>query len=59
MRVAVQPCGDSAAKEHFVDTIEKLVPKERIYPFLTTEQKNLFETYCSDAVAVWVLNCIQ
>ena len=53
MRVAVQPCGDSAAKEHFVDTIEKLVPKERIYPLLTTKQKKLFDTYCSNAVAVW------
>lgn len=53
MRVAVQPCGDSAAKEHFVDTIEKLVPKERIFPFLTQEQKDLFDVYCRDEVAVW------
>ena len=46
MRIAVQPCGDSDAKEHFVDTIENLVPKERIYPLLTYEQKILFDTYC-------------
>lgn len=53
MRIAVQPCGDSAAKEHFVDTIEKLVPKEKIYPLLTKEQKELFDIYCGEAVAVW------
>ena len=53
MRIAVQPCGDSAAKEHFVDTIEKLVPKENIYPLLTNEQKGLFDIYCGNAVAVW------
>lgn len=53
MRVAVQPCGDSAAKEHFIDTIEKLVPKESIYPFLNDEQRISFDIHCSDAVAVW------
>ena len=53
MRIAVQPCGDSDAKEHFVDTIENLVPKERIYPLLTYDQKILFDTYCGASVAVW------
>ena len=53
MRIAIQPCGDSAAKEHFVDTIKKLVPKEKIYSLLTKKQKELFDIYCGEAVAVW------
>jgi len=53
MRIAIQPCGDSSAKDHFIDTIQNLVPKSRIYPFLTPEQKIQFDIYCGDAVAVW------
>ncbi len=53
MRIVVQPCGDSAAKEHFVDTVEKLVPKNKIYPFLDKEQRRLFDIYCGESVAVW------
>lgn len=53
MRVAVQPCGDSAAKEHFVDTIKNLVPKSRIYPFLDENQRKQFDHSCGEEVAVW------
>lgn len=53
MRIAIQPCGDSVAKEHFVDTIQNLVPKSSIYPYLTPEQKSQFDISCGDSVAVW------
>lgn len=53
MRIAVQPCGDSVAKEHFVDTIKIPVPKSRIYPLLNQKQRKLFDIYCGEEAAVW------
>jgi hypothetical protein len=53
MRVAIQPCGDSVGRQHYVDTIERLVTAERIRPFLTQEQRDAFDRCFDGPVAVW------
>lgn len=53
MNVAIQPCGNSDAKEHYVDTIANAVPSSRILPQLTLEQQVQFRASCGDHVAVW------
>jgi hypothetical protein len=53
MRVAIQPCGDSEAQRHYVDTIENPVPREKILPFLSSSQRADFEAACGNHVAVW------
>jgi hypothetical protein len=53
MRVAIQPCGDSVGRQHYVDTIEKLVTTDRIRPFLTTDQRRAFDVCFDGPVAVW------
>jgi hypothetical protein len=53
MRVAIQPCGDSVAREHYVDTIKNLVPASAILPHLSEEQAAKFSVACGPAVAVW------
>lgn len=52
-RVAVQPCGDSDAKEHYVDTIENLVPASRVIPHLNANERLEFDAACGSQVAVW------
>jgi hypothetical protein len=53
MNVAIQPCGDSAAQQHYQDTIGNPVPKERILPFLSPQQRTDFDAVCGDQTAVW------
>jgi hypothetical protein len=53
MRIAIQPCGDSVAKEHYKDTIGNLVPSEEILAHLTQDQQGLFKSACGDRTAVW------
>lgn len=53
MRVAIQPCGDSVAQAHYIDTIKHLVPSERVRPFLDAQQLAAFDRACGDATAVW------
>lgn len=53
MNVAIQPCGNSDAKEHYVDTIANAVPSSKILPQLTPEQQVKFRASCGDYVAVW------
>ncbi len=53
MRVAVQPCGDSDAHNHYVDTISNLVNRDKIAPFLSPEQLTAFDEACGENVAVW------
>jgi len=35
MQLVLQPCGDSDARQHFFDTIERLVAISRVLPYLT------------------------
>lgn len=52
-RVAVQPCGNSAAQEHYVDTIKNLVASEAVTSHLNVEQLKEFTSACGKRVAVW------
>lgn len=53
MNVAIQPCGDSVAREHYLDTIARPVSRERIVPFLTSDQLMKFNEVCGEETAVW------
>jgi hypothetical protein len=53
MRVAIQPCGDSTARQHYIDTIQNLITPERIRPFLSPDQLDSFNSCFDGPVAVW------
>jgi hypothetical protein len=53
MQLVLQPCGDSDARQHFVDTIERPVSISRISPFLSDSERRLVESTFGAAVAVW------
>ena len=53
MRVAIQPCGDSTARQHYVDTIQNLITAERIRSFLSADQLSVFNACFDGPVAVW------
>jgi len=53
VRIAIQPCGDSVAQEHYVDTIENLVPRDRILPFVPDTERSQFLAACGAKVAIW------
>jgi len=53
MQLVLQPCGDSDAVEHYVDTIENPVSLSRILPFLSASDQEAVRRTFSDAVAVW------
>lgn len=53
MRVHTQPCGDSDAREHWVDTIENKVPISRIQNHLSKEDVNTFPESPHSEFAVW------
>jgi hypothetical protein len=51
--VAVQPCGDSVAQSHFVDTITNTVPLSTILAELSPTDKERVAKSCGSQVAVW------
>lgn len=51
--VAVQPCGDSVAQSHFVDTITKTVPLTTILEELNPVDIERVAKSCGPQVAVW------
>lgn len=53
MQLVLQPCGDSDAVEHFIDTIENPVPLERILPFLPAVEGERLRAAFGNNVAVW------
>jgi len=53
MNVAIQPCGDSVGRQHYVDTIRNLITPERIRPLLTPQQLAEFDARLGGPVAVW------
>ena len=53
MRVHVQPCGSSVAKEHYVDTIDNPVRRSRLDPFLNLAQTQRLDELGLDAIPVW------
>ena len=53
MQLVLQPCGDSDAAKHYVDTIANRVPISRILPHLQANERNSFQTTFSEPVAVW------
>ena len=53
MRIAVQPCSNEVAYQHYQDTIQQLVPRKRIEPFLTPAQRKEFDKISDDNLAVW------
>jgi hypothetical protein len=53
MNVAIQPCGDSVGRQHYVDTIKNLITPDRIRPYLTSQQLTDFNSRLGGAVAVW------
>ncbi|GAA5072294.1 hypothetical protein GCM10025759_12070 [Lysobacter panacisoli] len=53
MQLVLQPCGDSDAIEHYVDTIKNPVPLERILPFLPPSEHERLRATFGEAVAVW------
>jgi hypothetical protein len=53
VNVAIQPCGDSVGRQHYVDTIKNLITPERIWPFLTQQQRLEFDANFDKPVAVW------
>jgi hypothetical protein len=55
MHLVIQPCGHSAARQHFVDTIENPVHLTKILPYLAAEERNVVERTFATSVAVWGL----
>lgn len=53
MHLVLQPCGDSDAVEHYVDTIQNPVPIHRILPFLPVPERDRVSATFGEAVAVW------
>lgn len=53
MHLVLQPCGDSDAREHFVDTIQNKVPTERLRPILSVQDFDLLHRAFGESVAVW------
>lgn len=53
MQLVLQPCGDSDAIEHYVDTIENPVSLERVLPFLPQSEHQRLRNTFGDSVAVW------
>jgi hypothetical protein len=53
VRIAIQPCGDSVAQAHYVDTVQKLVHQEDVLPFLSSLERTAFQEACGQIVAVW------
>jgi hypothetical protein len=53
MQLVLQPCGDSDAREHYVDTIQNPVPVSRILPHLRSDERALVQDAFPDVVAVW------
>lgn len=53
MQLVLQPCGDSDAVEHYVDTIQTPVLIERILPFLPLAERSRVLAAFGEAVAVW------
>lgn len=53
MQLVLQPCADSNAVEHYVDTVENPVAISRILPFLSAEDREAIQRTFSSAVAVW------
>lgn len=53
MKLLLQPCGDSDAREHYVDTIQNPVPLTQILPHLRPEERAEVASAFPNAVAVW------
>ncbi len=53
MQVAIQPCGDSDAQEHYVDTISNKVPLSRMQPYLEESELGVLQSYGKELFAVW------
>ncbi len=53
MRLILQPCGDSDAKAHFVDTIQNKVPLAKLAEHLTPAEMDEVQQSFSNSVAVW------
>ena len=51
MRVHLVPCGDKFAREHYKDTIKKLVPKKTILDF--SQESNPVLNLADDYFACW------
>lgn len=51
MRLHLVPCGDKFAREHYVDTIEKLVPKQTIVNF--SDNQEIQSSLQDDYYACW------
>jgi len=53
MQLVLQPCGDSDAVEHYVDTILNPVSLARLLPFLPTADRGHVSATFDKKVAVW------
>ena len=53
MRVHVQPCGSSVAKDHYVNTIENPVPRTTIDPYLSEAEISWLDGLRLDALPTW------
>lgn len=53
MQLVMQPCGDSDAIRHYIETIENPVPLARILPFLPESERDLVLATFGEAAAVW------
>lgn len=53
MRLVLQPCGDSDAREHFVDTIENLVPLQTILEHAPSTDHAALSAAFPNGAAVW------
>ncbi|MBT2119563.1 hypothetical protein KK141_19390 [Dyella sp. LX-66] len=53
MQLVLQPCGDSDAVEHYVDTIQNPVSLTRILPLLPPAERERVSLAFGESVAVW------
>ena len=53
MHLVIQPCASSAAREHFINTVQRPVPIARILPYLSAKDRALVTATFSSPVAVW------
>jgi hypothetical protein len=53
-QVVLQPCGDGLPAQHYVDTVEQLVPFEKLQQFLAKETlSDLEKLFPNKRVAAW------
>ena len=52
-KIILQPSGNKDARKHYVDTVNNLVPLDRISPFLKNSEIEILQSKYEDSAPVW------